>query len=412
MWANIPHLRQAAEMAQGRGKIPRVLSLCASLALATLMLGAAVLSSASAGEGERLAQNTLWDKSHSPYLIEQDLLIPAGIQLSVKPGVQVRFARGASLLIEGEISACGTAADPIIFTSASDNPTPGDWGNLRFITADTTLSYEESGQFLKGSRLEYCLIEYGGQPAKGTSKEFLGGAIHCRKSSPYLKNLTLRYNRSVCGGGIYCHEFASPYIEDCLFLENEAKETGGGLACFFYANPVVKHNVFQANRAGEHGGGIYFSFSSPQIMDNIIENNRAKYQGGGLYGSNTVTRSISRVRNNALLSNQSEQGGNNIFVTAKIETIFQENCLFAENGYDVYIEALESDLDLRGNYFGPLEAGDLEARTRDRYDDPAQKAIICDPVLEAPPLSDCAAMPILPPTGPSRYARGHRSIWK
>jgi hypothetical protein len=222
-------------------------------------------------------------------------------------------------------------------------------------------------------------------PTKGTSKEFLGGAIHCRKSSPYLRHLTIRYNRGQFGGGIYCHEFASPYVENCLFLENSATQSGGGLACFFYSNAVVKHNVFQANQAEEHGGGIYFSFSSPQILDNIIENNSAKFQGGGLYGSNTVTKSVSRVRGNVLLSNHAGEKAGNVYLTAKIETIFQENCLFTDKGYDVFVEALEADLDFRGNYFGPLEQGDLEARIRDRYDDPSQKLLLCDPVLETPP---------------------------
>lgn len=338
-----------------------------------------------ARDAQVLSENTTWNKTGSPYSIENDLLVPAGVRLTVQPGVKVLFGHGASLIIEGEITAQGTAQEPILFTSASENPIDGDWGNLRFVTADTTPAYDESGAYVKGSRLEYCVIEFGGMPAKGTSKEYLGGAIHCRKSSPYLRNLTIRHNRGQFGGGIYCHEFASPYIEDCLFLENSAIQSGGGLACFFYSNAIVKHNVFQANQAGEHGGGIYFSFSSPQILNNVIENNSAKYQGGGLHGSNTVTRSVSRVRGNVLLSNTAGEKAGNVFVTAKIETIFQENCLFTESGYNVYVDALESDLDFRGNYFGPLGTGDLEACIRDRYDDPSQRAVLCDPVLDAPP---------------------------
>jgi hypothetical protein len=345
------------------------------------------LDPARAAENQVLAGNTTWNKAGSPYTIEGELSVPATVRLTIGPGVKVLLGRGASLVITGEIVALGTLDDPIIFTSSAENPGPGDWGNLRFATADTTPAYDETGAYQKGSRLEFCVVEYGGNPAKGTSKEFLGGAIHCRKSSPFLRHLTLRHNRGQFGGGIYCHEFASPYIEDCLFLENAAMQSGGGLACFFYSNAVVKHNVFQANQAGEHGGGIYFSFASPQILDNIIENNNARYQGGGLYGSNTVTKSVSRVRGNVLLSNQAGEGAGNVYLTAKIETIFQENCLFNQRGFDVYVEALESDLDFRGNYFGPLGSGDLESRVRDRYDDPTQKVLICDPVLEVPPAN-------------------------
>jgi len=192
-------------------------------------------------------------------------------------------------------------------------------------------------------------------------------------------------NRSLFGGGIYCHEFASPYIENCLFLENEAQETGGGLACFFYSNAIIRRNIFQANKAGEHGGGIYFSFSSPQISDNLIENNHARYQGGGLYGSNTVTGAVSRITNNVLLSNESGKKGHNIFVTAKMQTIFRNNVLFSSGGFDVFVDALDVDLDFVGNYFGPLAPGDLETHIRDRHDDPAQKTALCDPPMELPP---------------------------
>ncbi len=332
-----------------------------------------------------LAQNTTFDEAGSPYVIEEDLTVPAGIVLTVEPGARLLFKSGVSLIVEGEIQALGTVEKPILFSSAETDPQPGDWGQIRFVTADTTLSYDGDWNYVKGSRLDYCIIEYGGRPRKGTPKEFLGGAIHCRKSSPYLTNLIIRYNDSPQGGGIFCHEFASPYIAGCLFKENRADESGGGLGCFFYSNAVVKGNIFQANQAGEHGGGIYFSFSSPQIIDNIIENNRAEVHGGGLFCSNTVTQAVSRVRNNVFLSNRAKYQANSIYLTAKIETIFQDNCLLAGEGYDVYTDALEKDLDFRGNYFGPPSKTDLETRVFDSYDDPFQATVILDPVLESPP---------------------------
>ncbi len=366
--------------------LPRPTLRLAALAIVVSISAAGFLARAGARPAGAITQNTTWDKNDSPYVIEGEMRLPAGLLLSLKPGTTVRFTKGSSLVIQGDLVAVGTAEEPIRFTSAAEIPAPGDWGSLRFVTADTTPAYDESYAYVKGSRLEHCIIEYGGVPSKGTPKEFLGGAIHCFKSSPYFRNLTLQYNlSSTFGGAIYCHEFSSPYIENCLFLENEARQSGGGLACFFYSNAIVTGNVFQANKADEQGGGIYFSFSSPQILDNIIENNLAKYQGGGLYCSNTLTSARSRVRNNVLLSNVGGEGGSNIYVTAKIETVFQENCLFTTEGYDLFVDALETDLEFTGNYFGPLGEGDLEARVRDRYDNPTQKAAICDPVLESPP---------------------------
>ena len=358
-----------------------------------LILAAGLPNLACASAGVRIVGAVVWDKIGSPYNLSDDLVIAPGSTLTIKPGVTIKLSRGTSLIVEGDLRAIGSPSEPILFTSASANPAPGDWGSLRFATLDTTLSYDESGAFIKGSRLDYCIIEYGGTPAQGTPREFLGGAIHCRKSSPYFTHLTLRHNFSLYGGGIYCHEFASPYIEDCLFLENRAQENGGGLACFFYSNAIIKRNVFQANTAGEHGGGIYFSFSSPQISGNLIENNSARYQGGGLYGSNTVTGAVSKITGNVLLSNESGRKAHNLFVTAKMQTVFRDNVFFSSEGFDVSIDALDSDLDFVGNYFGPLAAGELETHIRDGRDAPGQKMVLCDPPLELPP-SDAVNVPL------------------
>jgi len=355
-----------------------------SLILLTSLLVLVTVKPSRGLEGD-LSSNQTWTAANSPYTIDKDVLVPAEVTLRIAPGTQILFSPGTSLIIEGELHAVGSLENPILFSSVSESPTPGSWGQIRFVTVDTTLSYNDDGAYVKGSEIRHAIIEYGGRPKAGTPTEFQGGAIHCRKSSPYLSDLILRYNSSPDGGAIYCHEFASPYIINCLFKDNEADKSGGALACFFYSNAYAVDNIFVGNKAGEHGGAIYFAFSSPQIINNIIENNKAHLYGGGIHCSNTVTQAISRVRHNVLLSNRSDHKANGLYLTAKIETIFQENVLFAGEGYDLYIDALEKDLDFRGNYFGPPSRTDVETRIYDGYDDPAQKGVNFEPVLESPP---------------------------
>ncbi|MBU1653028.1 hypothetical protein KKA00_12455, partial [bacterium] len=357
--------------------IPAFALLSLLLLLGTVQIGLCL-------EGD-LSANQTWTASESPYTIEKDFRVPADLVLRIAQGTQILFEPGASLIVEGELHAVGSLEKPILFSGAGSDPSPGSWGQIRFVTVDTTLSYDDNGNYVKGSELRHCIVEYGGRPGSHTPTEFSGGAIHCRKSSPYLSDLILRYNESSDGGAIYCHEFASPYVINSLFKENEADKSGGGMACFFYSNAFVVDNIFVGNKAGEHGGGIYFAFSSPQIINNIIENNLAGLYGGGIYCSNTVTQAISRVRHNVLLSNRSRHQANGLYLTAKIVTIFQENVLFAGAGYDLYIDALEKDLDFRGNYFGPPSRTDVESRIFDGYDDPAQRGVRFDPVLDSPP---------------------------
>ena len=61
--------------------------------------------------------------------------------MTIEPGVVMRFPAGTFLNIEkftgdfaaqGAIRALGTAAKPIVFTSASSSPAAGDWGGLWF----------------------------------------------------------------------------------------------------------------------------------------------------------------------------------------------------------------------------------------------------------------------------------------
>lgn len=77
------------------------------------------------------------------------LTIAAGTTIRFSPGSQLLVGYGGSL---GGLIAVGTALQPITFTSASDNPQPGDWQQLNF--ADGTVDAQ--------TRLEHCVIEYGG----------------------------------------------------------------------------------------------------------------------------------------------------------------------------------------------------------------------------------------------------------
>jgi hypothetical protein len=87
--------------------------------------------------------------------------------LTIEAGTTIRFSQGAQLMVgyggsTGGLIAVGTALHPITFTSASDNPQPGDWQQIAL--ADGAVD----GQ----CRLEHCIIEYGGRAAYGNISVF------------------------------------------------------------------------------------------------------------------------------------------------------------------------------------------------------------------------------------------------
>jgi len=77
--------------------------------------------------------------------------LPAGAKLKVAPGTVVEFGPGALLQIDGTLSAVGKAYAPIVFTSASSFPHPGDWQALRIENSSAS-----------GSVLNHVEMFYGG----------------------------------------------------------------------------------------------------------------------------------------------------------------------------------------------------------------------------------------------------------
>ena len=87
--------------------------------------------------------------------------------LTIEPGVTLRFKRGGGLYVQfatgdapatGALVAVGTAAKPIVFTSAADTPAAGDWLGVHFgLIPDAR------------NRLDHVRIEYAGALSNGGS---------------------------------------------------------------------------------------------------------------------------------------------------------------------------------------------------------------------------------------------------
>ncbi|HEY1016312.1 MAG TPA: hypothetical protein VGE07_26615, partial [Herpetosiphonaceae bacterium] len=73
-----------------------------------------------------LRGNLRWTAANSPVRLSKDSLLAAGSTLAIEPGVEVQVAPGASLIVDGTLSAAGTAANPIKFRKGGE----GSWGSL------------------------------------------------------------------------------------------------------------------------------------------------------------------------------------------------------------------------------------------------------------------------------------------
>ena len=121
---------------------------------------------ASAGSGTaikgQISSDTVWSASGSPYVVTGTVLVSEGVKLTVEAGAEVKFSSGTSLQVFGELVAEGTSSSGIIFTSAQENKAAGDWGQIVFYDSSVDVtSYDGNGDYVSGSILEYCTVEYG-----------------------------------------------------------------------------------------------------------------------------------------------------------------------------------------------------------------------------------------------------------
>jgi hypothetical protein len=98
-----------------------------------------------------LTEDTTWSGS---VLLEDNILVPAGIVLTIEPGTVVLMADGVLITVKGRLLANGTDAEPIQFTHSGGGTA---WKQIMFIEA-------------ADSRLAHCIIEY--SACEGDHKDY------------------------------------------------------------------------------------------------------------------------------------------------------------------------------------------------------------------------------------------------
>ncbi len=124
------------------------------------------------------------------YRMTSALIVPEGFTLNIEPGAVIRATTGADVYVAimqgGKIMAEGTSTNPIVFTSDSATPNPGDWGGLivlgkapiNSVTGGDATSTSEIGGLPYGGGaaddnsgiIKYLRIEYSGGAADASSE--------------------------------------------------------------------------------------------------------------------------------------------------------------------------------------------------------------------------------------------------
>ena len=246
-----------------------------------------------------------WQVSNSPYIINNDIVIPKNAALFIQNGVEVYFANGCMMHVEGTIRAIGTPTDSIIFSVidtsgySNDISSNGGWGGMRFFNAGDSVI----------AAFGYCRFSYGKTLIQNDTLGN-GGAIYVNNyPSIIFDNCEFVNNKAILkGGAIYYTNNCNITIKNSIIWHNASYSDGGGIATelqaisLIYANKII-YNISGASSNylnGHAGGGIFVSITDgtinkhPTILNNFICNNIGGF-GGGIYDSSRRTKVIGNI---------------------------------------------------------------------------------------------------------------------
>jgi len=165
--------------------------------------------------GGFISTNTTWNLAGSPYIVTgQNIIVSSGVTLTIDAGVTVKFDSTRSIQIDGTLRAIGTAAQPIIITSNTLSPQPGDWGFILFNSNSAPYNFSTG----TGSILQYCTIEYAGGVTVSDN-----AAIRLDNASPYINNCTIQKNTKP---GIKAFNYTLTLRLDSCTIQNNTVDTG------------------------------------------------------------------------------------------------------------------------------------------------------------------------------------------
>ncbi|HLX11770.1 MAG TPA: right-handed parallel beta-helix repeat-containing protein, partial [Bacteroidota bacterium] len=121
------------------------------IAILFLILIAAISANSQTFVSGNIGTDSTWAIGGSPYIVTGSVTVNSGVQLTVDPGVIVRFQGGQALVVYGKLVASNAT-----FTSAKDTiggtPAAGDWAYIQ------NGYYNDTGSVT----LDTCNVKYGG----------------------------------------------------------------------------------------------------------------------------------------------------------------------------------------------------------------------------------------------------------
>jgi len=178
-----------------------------------------------------LAADRVWYAAASPYVVQSDMVVSAGVTLTIEPGTTVAFTAGTGLYVQGTLRAVGSGKQEIHFQSVHD---ADPWRGLHF----------------DACRGDPSIVRYA----------TIAGAevgVRIEDASPSL--VASRINGNV--DGIVVSRYGKPFIQGCAIRDND----GWGITVD-HADPSIHQCLIRDN----HAGGLFVDGGVPEVVDNAL----------------------------------------------------------------------------------------------------------------------------------------------
>ncbi|MBT5407058.1 MAG: right-handed parallel beta-helix repeat-containing protein [Gammaproteobacteria bacterium] len=186
--------------------------------------------------------------------LQQNVILPEGSTLNIKPGTTIRMGKNISLITYGSITASGTKDSPIKFIPLDDD---SPWGVVAMVGGDSNNIFEN------------CFFS-GGSGAYNNGKYFSGmlSAYHVNKIKISECKFTNSYKNNGGDDAVNIKNTLAN-IKNSSFFSNE----GDAIDVDYVTNgSSIINSTFMSNK----NDGIDVSYSQFQISGNQIKYNRDK----------------------------------------------------------------------------------------------------------------------------------------
>lgn len=104
--------------------------------------------------GGHITQDTIWNASGNPYIIRESTWLNKDVNLTIEPGVVIKFDGDKRIEIGGNLEALGNETEKITFTTLDNNTMIGECGLFIHKSGYANIKYCEFSFMLNGIRIQ------------------------------------------------------------------------------------------------------------------------------------------------------------------------------------------------------------------------------------------------------------------